>query len=351
MTCATRRRKRRPISPMSMWPLDPPLVGRLVERTEGWIAGLQLAAISLRDRPDPAALIEAFGGSQRFVLDYLADEVLGRVDDELRAFLVQTLDRRAVHRRAVPRADRSRGCRGAPRSRGARRTSSSSRSTRSGAGIATTASSPTTCARQLSEDERRELHERAADYFERHGLGVRGDRPRAGRRLDRPGGPPRRARRRAGLRGRRARDAPAAGSRPCHPIASRRARSSSRCMAWALFETGQAGGRGGDGAERISPRPRRAGPAEGRLLVLLALMATVTGPDAEDLAHEGLGLVGDDTLLPLPRPPGRRLRQPGPRRLPAGGRDPARRRSSWRSGLATRWPSCRRSTRSAMPWS
>lgn len=70
--------------------LEPGLVERHVERTEGWIAGLQLAAISLRDRPDPAALIETFGGSQRFVFDYLADEVLAGVDAELRALLVRT---------------------------------------------------------------------------------------------------------------------------------------------------------------------------------------------------------------------------------------------------------------------
>ena len=66
------------------------LVERLLDRTEGWIAGLQLAAISLRDRPDAAALIEDFHGSQRFVLDYLADEVLAGLDDDLRSFLVRT---------------------------------------------------------------------------------------------------------------------------------------------------------------------------------------------------------------------------------------------------------------------
>ena len=70
--------------------LDPEQVARLLERTEGWIAGLQLAAISLRDRADAGALIESFGGSQRFVFDYLADEVLGRVDEDLRSFLVTT---------------------------------------------------------------------------------------------------------------------------------------------------------------------------------------------------------------------------------------------------------------------
>jgi LuxR family transcriptional regulator, maltose regulon positive regulatory protein len=68
--------------------LDDEHVGRLVERTEGWIAGLQLAAISLRDQPAAASLIDAFTGSQRFVLDYLAAEVLDRLDPELRSFLV-----------------------------------------------------------------------------------------------------------------------------------------------------------------------------------------------------------------------------------------------------------------------
>lgn len=63
-------------------------IGRLLERTEGWIAGLQLAAISLHDQPSSAARIEAFRGSQRFVLDYLAAEVLERLDPDLRAFLV-----------------------------------------------------------------------------------------------------------------------------------------------------------------------------------------------------------------------------------------------------------------------
>ena len=70
--------------------LDDEHIGRLVERTEGWIAGLQLAAISLRGQPTAPALIEAFTGSQRFVLDYLAAEVLGRLDPELRRFLVVT---------------------------------------------------------------------------------------------------------------------------------------------------------------------------------------------------------------------------------------------------------------------
>jgi LuxR family maltose regulon positive regulatory protein len=68
--------------------LDEEHAAELLRRTEGWAAGLQLAAISLRDRPDPGALVDAFAGSQRFVLDYLAAEVLERLDADLRAFLV-----------------------------------------------------------------------------------------------------------------------------------------------------------------------------------------------------------------------------------------------------------------------
>ena len=73
-------------------------VHALEERTEGWVAGLQLAALSLRDIREPAEVetfIEAFTGSNRFVIDYLADEVLARQPDELRDFLLRTavLDR------------------------------------------------------------------------------------------------------------------------------------------------------------------------------------------------------------------------------------------------------------------
>lgn len=60
------------------------------ERTEGWAAGLQLAALSLRDQPDPAGFITAFTGSHRFVLDYLSEEVLARQPEEVRAFLLAT---------------------------------------------------------------------------------------------------------------------------------------------------------------------------------------------------------------------------------------------------------------------
>jgi LuxR family maltose regulon positive regulatory protein len=65
-------------------------VAALEERTEGWIAGLQLAALSMRDRKDVSGFVKAFSGSHRDVLDYLAEEVLERQPGQMRAFLFQT---------------------------------------------------------------------------------------------------------------------------------------------------------------------------------------------------------------------------------------------------------------------
>jgi LuxR family maltose regulon positive regulatory protein len=62
----------------------------LTRRTEGWIAGLQLAALSLRGREKVAGFIETFTGTDRFVLDYLTEEVLTRQPDEMQNFLVLT---------------------------------------------------------------------------------------------------------------------------------------------------------------------------------------------------------------------------------------------------------------------
>ena len=62
----------------------------LAARTEGWAAGLQLAALSLRGQADPAGFVAGFSGSHRYVLDYLAGEVLDRQPEEVRAFLLQT---------------------------------------------------------------------------------------------------------------------------------------------------------------------------------------------------------------------------------------------------------------------
>lgn len=65
-------------------------VARLEARTEGWIAGLQLAALSLHGRDDVATFLETFTGSHRYVLDYLVEEVLERQPDEVRSFLLRT---------------------------------------------------------------------------------------------------------------------------------------------------------------------------------------------------------------------------------------------------------------------
>ena len=65
-------------------------VAALTVRTEGWAAGLKLAALSLRGQADPAGFVAAFSGSHRYVLDYLADEVLDGQTGPVRAFLLET---------------------------------------------------------------------------------------------------------------------------------------------------------------------------------------------------------------------------------------------------------------------
>jgi LuxR family maltose regulon positive regulatory protein len=65
-------------------------VARLAERTEGWAAGLVLAGLSLRGRPDSRGFIAAFSGGDRHVADYLVAEVLERQPAELRGFLLRT---------------------------------------------------------------------------------------------------------------------------------------------------------------------------------------------------------------------------------------------------------------------
>ncbi|WP_028653242.1 LuxR C-terminal-related transcriptional regulator [Nocardioides halotolerans] len=75
--------------------LDASDVSALEARTEGWIASLQLAALSLRGRDDPSRFIAGFAGDDRYVVDYLVEEVLDRQPPELRDFLLGTavLDR------------------------------------------------------------------------------------------------------------------------------------------------------------------------------------------------------------------------------------------------------------------
>ncbi len=70
-------------------------IAALEARTEGWIAGLQLAALSLQGHQDVPSFIRAFAGDHRYILDYLVEEVLQRQPEHIRSFLLQTsiLDR------------------------------------------------------------------------------------------------------------------------------------------------------------------------------------------------------------------------------------------------------------------
>src|SRR5829696_315827 len=72
-------------------------IAALDGRTEGWIAGLQLAALSLQGHQDVSGFIRTFAGDHRYVVDYLLEEVLHRLPDSVRDFLLQTaiLDRLA----------------------------------------------------------------------------------------------------------------------------------------------------------------------------------------------------------------------------------------------------------------
>jgi LuxR family transcriptional regulator, maltose regulon positive regulatory protein len=71
-------------------PLTSEQITALETRTEGWIAGLQLAALSLRGREDVSGFVQAFTGSHRFVFDYLTDEVFARQTESIQSFLLQT---------------------------------------------------------------------------------------------------------------------------------------------------------------------------------------------------------------------------------------------------------------------
>ncbi|HEV2885745.1 MAG TPA: LuxR C-terminal-related transcriptional regulator [Jatrophihabitans sp.] len=70
-------------------------IAALEARTEGWIAALQLAALSMQGRDDVAAFIAGFAGDDRYIVDYLGEEVLGRQPEHVRNFLIRTavLDR------------------------------------------------------------------------------------------------------------------------------------------------------------------------------------------------------------------------------------------------------------------
>jgi LuxR family maltose regulon positive regulatory protein len=65
-------------------------VTALETRTEGWIAGLQLAALSMKGQQDVSGFIQTFAGDHRYIVDYLVEEVLQRQPESIRSFLLQT---------------------------------------------------------------------------------------------------------------------------------------------------------------------------------------------------------------------------------------------------------------------
>ncbi len=83
------------LSEIMYLPLTQEQIESLTAHTEGWIAGLHLAALSMQGRDDLAEFIPAFTGSNRFVLDYLVEEVFARQPEDVQRFLLQTavLDR------------------------------------------------------------------------------------------------------------------------------------------------------------------------------------------------------------------------------------------------------------------
>ena len=274
--------------------LEPELLERLLDRTEGWIAGLQLAAISLVHRPGAGPVVDALGGSQRFVFDYLADEVLVRLDEDLRSFLLKTAiaDRfdAGLCRALAGREDAE-----AMLSRAERANLFLTPLDAEGRWYRYHGLFADYLRSQLGEDERRRLHELAADWFEHAGLEpeaivhalAAGSTDRAIRLVERAARPAFDAGELATLLG------------WLEALPPERVSMSPELLslhAWTLFETGQVAAALSLAGRHLATSSAR-GPAEGRLLVLRALMATVTGPDAESVALEGLELVGDDPLF------------------------------------------------------
>ena len=76
-------------------------IAALEARTEGWIAGLQMAALSMRGQMDVSGFIQSFTGSHRFVFDYLLEEVLHQQPAHVQAFLQKTAVLQSIDRSFV----------------------------------------------------------------------------------------------------------------------------------------------------------------------------------------------------------------------------------------------------------
>ena len=266
----------------------------LFDRTEGWPAALQLAALGIAGAPDPDAVVASFAGVPRHVFDYLADEALAGLDPDLADFLVRSsiaerlcgslcaeLTGRDDAGELLGRAERA-NLFVVP-------LDEERRWFRFHALFADYLRS------RLGLEERRVLHRRAAAWFERAGLGreaiahllAAADQRAAAHRI-----------------ACEARGAFEAGedatllrwieSLPRECVAA--APDLVAWHAWALFDTGRLAEADAEAAAHLESTGRR-GPAEGRLLALRALLQTVTGPDAENLARAGLDAVGDDAYF------------------------------------------------------
>ena len=152
--------------------LSPTDTATLEHRTEGWIAALQLAVISLQGRTDPSTFIAGFAGSGRFVVDYLVEEVSQRLPDDVRDFLMRTC---VLRRLNASLCDAITGHAGTSRvllDRWSGRICSSSLSTRTGSGSAITTRSPMYSTRTCRPSNGRSLpaiHRRASEWYEQHG--------------------------------------------------------------------------------------------------------------------------------------------------------------------------------------
>ena len=88
--CFTRNESEQLFNGLMTLGLNQEEVSALTNRTEGWIAGMQMAAISLRSVENKADFIQSFSGSNRYILDYLLEEVLKSQTEEVKSFLMKT---------------------------------------------------------------------------------------------------------------------------------------------------------------------------------------------------------------------------------------------------------------------
>jgi LuxR family maltose regulon positive regulatory protein len=289
---------------------DGGLVDLLAARTEGWAAALQLAAITVRSSADPRAAAEAVSGTHRFLIDYLGDEVLAGLDHDLREVLpaLSVADRfTAGLFAALTGRDDAAGL--------------LDRAERANLFL-----SPMDADRRwfrmhglfagflrmrLSADERRRLHAIAARWFDEAGLGREavahaleaGDAAVAARLVAREG---RKAFEAGELHtvGRWIAALPAAARESDLDLVA--------LEAWCRFYTGDLAGAAAiaeravewaEGHAAATSRDDAAdtsddqAAAQGRLLVLLALVWTTTRADAEAIARAGIERVGTDHLF------------------------------------------------------